>query len=188
MKSYIISAWLVLLSTTAYLQKVNCADTPLMSAVKKDDVDLVKRLLANGADAKETNLGGWSALMFAAAYGDDKTVKLLIPKSDVKATNEVGRSALMFAASSGNDKLVRLLLPNSNVKASDQNGETALMIATRYGDIKLVKLLLPNSDVTATNKQGQNALDLAKYRGLDSEFIKKSNVKRQQEYEILILF
>ena len=50
MKSYVISAWLVLLSTIACLQKVNGAFTPLMSAVNKNDVDLVKRLLDNGVD------------------------------------------------------------------------------------------------------------------------------------------
>ena len=53
MKSYVISAWLVLLSTTACLQNVNCAYTQLMSAVNKNDVDLVKRLLANGADLRQ---------------------------------------------------------------------------------------------------------------------------------------
>ena len=51
MKSYVMSACFVLLSTTACLQKVNSAfTTPLMSAVNKNDVDLVKRLLDNGVD------------------------------------------------------------------------------------------------------------------------------------------
>ena len=77
MKSYVISAWLVLLSTTACLQNVNCAYTPLMSAVNKNDVDLVKRLLANGADAKATNYQGKTAADIAQSRGYNQIVRLI---------------------------------------------------------------------------------------------------------------
>merc|ERR1711935_554872 len=89
MKTSIISSCLLLLATAAHIQNVNGAyyrDTPLMYAVDKNDMDLVKRLLANGADAKATDKYGNTALMFAASSGNEKSVELLLPMSDVKAT------------------------------------------------------------------------------------------------------
>ena len=51
MRYFVLSVWIVLfsISTSACRPKVNSA---LTSAVINNDVNLVKRLLANGADAK----------------------------------------------------------------------------------------------------------------------------------------
>ena len=50
MRYFVISVWIVLFSITAACKpKVNSA---LTTAVINNDVNLVKRLLANGADAK----------------------------------------------------------------------------------------------------------------------------------------
>ena len=132
MKASIISAWLLLLATTACLQKVNGASSAWRSlniAVREKNLDLVKSLLANGVDAKATNIAGWSALMLAAKYGNDDMVQILLPKSDIKAANRRGYTALMYAAWSGNEKSVKLLLPKSDVKAKNYHGLTALDLA-----------------------------------------------------------
>merc|ERR1711935_1110855 len=94
MRSFVVSACLVLLSTTAYFPKVNGehGDTLLITAVRRNNMDDVKRLLDNGADAKATNYYGDTALTLAAKYGRDKLVELLLPKSDAKATNDYGNS------------------------------------------------------------------------------------------------
>ena len=54
MRSSIISVWIVLfsISTLACKPTVNSALQSLSTAVINNDVNLVKRLLANGADAK----------------------------------------------------------------------------------------------------------------------------------------
>ena len=80
-----------------------------MSAVNKNDVDLVKHLLANGADAKATNYYGMTALMYAALGANEESVKLLLPKSDAKATDNYGLTALDYAKSRGNNQIVQLL-------------------------------------------------------------------------------
>ena len=109
MNSYVISAWLVLLATTACLQNVNCENlTPLMSAILNNNVDLVKRLLANGANAKATYYGK-SALMMTVEYGDNKMVEILLPKSDANASNKDGDTALDLAKARGSNQIVRLL-------------------------------------------------------------------------------
>ena len=169
MRATVIYAWFVLLSIIACIQKINCGygdydygDTPLQDAVRKNDLDLVKTLLANGNDVKATNYEEETALMIAASYSSAKMIELLIPNSDVKATNNDGNTALMYAARYGNEKSVELLLTNSDVKATNNEGYTALMNAARYGNEKSVELLLPNSDVTAENKRGETALEIAK--------------------------
>ena len=135
MKASIISAWLLLLATTACLQKVNGSSdgtTPLMIAVTDNNLDLVKYLLAYAyVDAKATNKYGSSALMAAATYGNDNMVQILLPKSDIKAKTRNGFTALMFAARFGNDRSVELLLPKSDVKAINHYGKTALDLAKR---------------------------------------------------------
>ena len=154
MKAFLISAWLVIVSTLA--QKANGADwatqtwaTPLINAVFKNDENLVKRLLANDYlhDAKETTGSGYTALMYAAMYGREKMVELLVPKSDAKARNNYdGKTALMYAARHGNEKMVKNLLPKSDAKASNKNEQTALMYAAQYGnkDLLVWSFFFPN--------------------------------------------
>ena len=175
MRATVIYAWFVLLSIIACIQKINCdydesdlfesgydyGDTPLQDAVRKNGLDLVKTLLANGNDVKATNYAEETALMIAATHGSAKMIDLLIPNFDVKAANKYGFTALMYAAMSGNEKSVEMLLPNSDVKATNNEGYTALMYAARQGNEKSVEMLLPISDVTAENKWGETALDNA---------------------------
>ena len=132
MKAFVIFAWILLLATTACLQKVNgaCCETAF-GAVRENNLDVLKSLLANGVDAKATNNYGLSALMLAANYGNDNMVKILLPKSDIKATDGYEMSALMYAARFGNKKSVELLLPKSDVKAKNYWGQTALDLAKR---------------------------------------------------------
>jgi ankyrin repeat protein len=80
----------------------------------------VELLLSHGADAKATNQFGATALMAAAAGGDEKSVRLLIKHgADVNAqpaANQMGfvlgggRSALMWAAYRGGVAIMKLLI------------------------------------------------------------------------------
>ena len=175
MKLFLISAWVVIVLTLA--QKVNGAyradqpwATPLINAVFKNDENLVKRLLANGANASATTGSGYTALMYAAKEGKEKMVELLVTKAaDAKAsTNYEGKTALMYAARYGNKKMVELLLPKSDAKATTNGnyyGMTALMYAALGANDKSVELLLPKSDAKAVDNYGLTALDYAKSRG-----------------------
>jgi ankyrin repeat protein len=101
MRSSIISAWFVLFLTTACMSKVN-GDTELMDtlitmAVIKNNVNLVKHLLDNGADAKIIDSSGNTALMYAVENGNKKMVELLLPASDAKTSNKYGTTPLMYA-------------------------------------------------------------------------------------------
>ena len=117
MKASVTFAFFLLLATATRIQKVNGAssgETPLIKAVKSNNVNLVKRLLEIGVDAKATDRYGASALMWAAMNGNPKSVELLLPLSDVQATNNYGYTALDYAKSSGYSQIVRLLQQYSN--------------------------------------------------------------------------
>ena len=79
----------MLLATATHIKKVNCylGDTPLIKAVRSNNVNLVKRLLESGVDAKATNSYRQTALMLAAWSGDGELVELLLPKSDVQGVS-----------------------------------------------------------------------------------------------------
>ena len=98
-----------------------------MRATRKNDVDLVTQLLANGADAKAANSMGQTALMIAAEHGSTQMVEILLPGSDAKASTKSGYTALIYAAESGSNKMVEILLPKSDAKATQTNGYTALI-------------------------------------------------------------
>jgi len=61
------------------------------------------------SDVEATHNDGWTALISAVMFGNEKSVELLIPVSDVKATNNNGQTALDIAKSIGQDEIVQLL-------------------------------------------------------------------------------
>lgn len=70
--------------------------SPLMQAV--EDLEMVKLLIAHGADVNQKNFRGATALMGAAAAGPASVVKYLIEKgADVNARDKDGTTALMAA-------------------------------------------------------------------------------------------
>jgi ankyrin repeat protein len=108
-------------------------NTPLMLAARPwNSHRAVELLLAHGADAKATNQFGSTALMAAAAGGDEKSVRLLIKHgADVNAQTAAnqpgfvfggGRSALMWAAYRGDIPIMKLLID----AGADVNGEGSL--------------------------------------------------------------
>jgi ankyrin repeat protein len=70
--------------------------SPLMHALH--ELEMVKLLIAHGADVNQKNVRGITALMGAAVGTDAAVVKYLIEKgADVKARDEDGHTALMAA-------------------------------------------------------------------------------------------
>ncbi|MBD5436657.1 MAG: hypothetical protein HDR36_09185 [Treponema sp.] len=74
--------------------------TLLQSAAAHDDIELVTRLLASGANVNLTDSDGWSALMYAARFAQksETTSALIKAGANVKAKNKFGSNALEIAA------------------------------------------------------------------------------------------
>ena len=81
----------------------------LIQAAILDDAGLCSRLIAQGANAKRPDEGGFTALMWAARYGHAASAQALLRASDLGALDERGLTALAIAKNSGSSQVARLI-------------------------------------------------------------------------------
>ena len=115
-------------------------ETALMLAAANGNLELVKRLMAHGA---EVNLTGWNPLIYAAWRGRTEVVKYLLDNgADIDAMSPNGISALMMAARGGHFDTVKLLLweaADPNIKSD--SGASALDWALKEKNSEIANLL-----------------------------------------------
>lgn len=114
------------------IEKVDAHDeNAMMLAALNGDTDLVKALIAKGA---EVNKKGWAPLHYAAANGHDDIVRLLIDNSAyIDAASPNGTTPLMMAARGNHVTTMKVLLDGgADAKLKNQIGMTALDFAKRY--------------------------------------------------------
>ncbi len=115
-----------------------------------------------GTDAEETDLGGYTALLFAARQGAVDSARLLLAAgANVNDTAPDGRSALLVAAHSGHRTLVEFLLDEGADPNASAAGYTALHAAVLQGDRGMVEALLadgarPDAQVTEATRVTRN--------------------------------
>ena len=119
--------------------------TALHWATYHDDLDLVSRLLAAGADVRAVNRYGVTPLSIACQNGNAAIItKFLDAGADVNATLPGGETMLMTAARTGKIDAVRVLLTRgANVHAKEpRRGQTALMWAATEGHVEVIEALI----------------------------------------------
>ena len=115
-----------------------------------------------GTDAEETDLGGYTALLFAARQGAVDSARLLLAAgSSIHDTAPDGRSALRVAAHSGHRKLVEFLLAEGANPNASAAGYTALHAAVLQDDLGMLEALLaagarPDAQVTEATRVTRN--------------------------------
>ncbi len=157
----VITLLLVLFSVVVFADDLN---HQFFVAAVEGQVEIVKALLAQGADINTKGRYDLTALMLAARNGDTRIVTVLLEGgADVNAKDVTGETALMAAASLENTEIVMALLAKgAEVNARSKAGTTALIEAAHAGDPASVKALLDNgADINAKNNNGQTALDIA---------------------------
>jgi ankyrin repeat protein len=150
----------------------------LLAALSEPSADIVRLLLAAGANAKAVDAFQTTTLN-AAAYGNDtETVRMLIDAGvAVDAVDFQGFTPLINASSNGNLAVVRMLLAKgANVNAVSGDGAfqkvkagtialakfTPLLSAAPFGSPELVKTLLDaGANVNAQDIRGMTPLMLA---------------------------
>lgn len=141
----------------------------LMMAARTGNVDIVKSLLAHGADANaKESARGQTALMWAVAEKHPEVERLLIDHgADVHSHSTSGFTPLLFAAQQGDVDSARMLLDaGANVNDAAEDG-TALVLATHSGHEALALFLLEKgADPNATDAYGITALHYALLKGL----------------------
>ena len=117
----------LLLTTIVAVVLVGCAtptqspNPPLFDAVKKGDIEALRKHLGAGADVNTKDDDGYTLLTVAVAYGSKGIVELLIFNGvDVNAKNDGGSTPLNIATAQGHKETVELLIFNGvDVNAFD---------------------------------------------------------------------
>ena len=141
-------------------------ETPLMQAARRGKVDVVRTLLARGANpnAKESN-GGQTALMWAISERhSDVADELVKGGADIHAHSNSGSTALMFAAQQGDADSARILLAAgaTRERSIERNGRRPLIIASAMGhEAVAVQLLEEGADPDAVDRIGFTSLHRA---------------------------
>ncbi|TAM45192.1 MAG: ankyrin repeat domain-containing protein [Burkholderiaceae bacterium] len=105
-------------------------ESPLMIAALHGQIDMVRELIAKGADI---NKPGWTPLHYAATRGHLEIMSLLLEHSAyIDAASPNGTTPLMMAASYGTPAAVKLLLDEgADPTLKNQQGLTAINFAQR---------------------------------------------------------
>src|SRR5207237_1017898 len=146
--------------------------TPLMHAAVEGHAEIVRRLLAAGADPEAKDALGQTALRkatFEAGHREACRRLLDMPESNGRRQFDAIRA---LAAAGGS--LDAGADPNAATRTrrgtlcgdTNPKGTTPLMVAARGGWLPLVEALLAaGADVSAKNRKGQTALVLAARSG-----------------------
>lgn len=118
------------------------ATAVLLGQIRAGDTQMVERALRSGADPNTRDASGATALMYAAAFASDATMRALLDKgADVNAANQSGATALMWATHDS-DKVRLLLSRGVQVNAARADGATALLGAALRGNQQVVEMLI----------------------------------------------
>jgi hypothetical protein len=132
-------------------------------ALNIGDTEMLKALLAAGADANATDSAGMPLLVQSAVNGSAAAMELLLAhgaKPDIAAP--AGRTALGFAAEHCLQCVESLLAANADANASQPQGITPLHLAVNQGLKELVEALLAKgAAINAQTESGDTPLHWA---------------------------
>ena len=134
----------------------------LVRAAESGDRAAAETLLRAGANAREADADGTTALHWAAHFGDVELTKALLKGgADARAVNQYGSTPMSNAAEIGAaDVLDALLKAGADVESPNAEGQTALMAVARTGKADAARVLLKHrANPNATEQWGgQTAL------------------------------
>jgi ankyrin repeat protein len=140
--------------------------TLLKTAVLCRRVELMRLLLARGADVNQANDYGNTALHLAAGRGHEEIVLTLLSSgADISRKGYRGKTPLMDASLRGHVAVVRLLLRSMGGGGLDERNEdgiTALWYACLYGNADVLRaLLLAGADHNIAHSDARTPLQVA---------------------------
>jgi len=187
-----------LIAAGANVDKPGVFYTPLYTACIGQKLEVVKLLLAAGADVNlRSGLDEGTVLHQASARGAEEIVKILlaVPDIDVTQSDKLGWTALHWASHRGHRSTVQILLsdPRVDVNAVTNLGDTSLSVAALNGNPLVVRLLLavPGVDISRANNDGKSALAIATENPREGrpevvKLIKEALKRKSQRWAVLL--
>jgi uncharacterized protein len=135
--------------------------------------DVLRLITADRSLATAWSADGFTALHYAAFFGDGATAETLLKAGadpDVRSRNEFAVMPLHSAvAGRRHDVVVTLVAAGADVNVAQRHGYTPLLGAAENGDAETVDLLLgAGADSSARTDDGRGAADLARAGGHES--------------------
>ncbi|MBL0265779.1 MAG: ankyrin repeat domain-containing protein [Leptospiraceae bacterium] len=121
--------------------------------------------MQKGANVKANKNNGFTAMHYAASFGNLETVKYLISNgADVNSKDRDVAIPLHYATLGSHLETIKLLVAEgSNVNAKDKDSGTSLHIASRLGNLEVVKFLVSRgANKYIKTVYGKTALDIAR--------------------------
>lgn len=119
----------------------------ILDAVKSGQTDMVREMLATGADVNTSEADGSTLLMWAIqSRNTGLAIELIEAGADVLARNRRGITPIYLAARTGDAEVIRALLSRgADANTALPEGETVLMTASKAGNPDAVQALLEGS-------------------------------------------
>ena len=140
-------------------------NTALMLVVRSGHHQCAQVLVDAGADVNKTNGLGFTALMNAICFENNKECLSILIKAgaDVNFKNNIGQTALHLATFLDNYKGMKILLEaGANINACDKRKYTALISAVRCNSSKCIELLLESgANVNTRDDEGLTPLSVS---------------------------
>ncbi|KAF4037794.1 Ankyrin repeats (3 copies) [Phytophthora infestans] len=143
---------------------VRHSEKPLFDAARADEAEMLKVLLAHGADASGTDPVGSTLLHIAAKYRAMNVLEVLNASSvreDVNVGDSLFNTALHYAADGGQVEVAKVLFEmGADANLSNRRLTTPLHMAVSKAKFRMAKLLLEEgqADADARDFQGNTAL------------------------------
>ena len=152
------------------IEKYGKSNEKLFLAVKRDDINSVKKYLESDAKTDVSDYLEQSALMWAAWYGYEDMVKILLNhkknyfeklklpysksiKPNASKENIFKYNALMCAINSNNENIVKILLnENIDFNKKDDYKESPLYKAVKNNNFDITKILLSSKNIDIDSK------------------------------------
>jgi ankyrin repeat protein/outer membrane protein assembly factor BamB len=140
----------------------------LYGAAANGDAQLVRSLIAGGADVNAPGSWGWTPLHVAAATGHEEIVSLLIAGgADPDALDGQRNTPVQLAIGYGYRDIGGLLIQNgADLRVANEAGETLLHTAAERDEADIAAFLIDRgADVNATASDGGTPLHYASWSG-----------------------
>lgn len=135
-------------------------------------LEILKLLVAVGAEQKIKNEDGWNIIHCAAINNHTDVVQYIVNDLQMKELDKkdlAGQRAFALAAEHGCNEMLLLLIQeeyNMATMKPNKNGDTPLHLSAKNGHLNTVELLLQSFDIrNQVNNAGQTALYLAAENG-----------------------
>jgi hypothetical protein len=130
------------LGSDIHLKSLDDGYSPIHTAIKSGNAELVAHLLGKGCNPNAKDNFGFTPLMWKSCLDFKAVAELLLDRgADISDRNSDGNTSLVFACEGGHKEVVELLL-DRGADITNENGETCLMLASEGGHEKVVGLLL----------------------------------------------